>query len=179
MFVFLFAQNCERNFYIGSLTGRLAELVDAMVRRDVSILCVQETKWVGEKARIIEPLGYKLWYIGRDKNRNGVGVIIDTQLLENVVEVRRKSDRILLVKLILGREIFNIISVYAPQVGLDESSKHQFWEDLDEMVQGIPIREKLFIGDDLNGHVRTSRYGFDSDMEDLVLGKEMNQVTRF
>ena len=40
---------------IGPLTGRLAELVDAMIRRNVSILCVQETKWVGEKARIIEP----------------------------------------------------------------------------------------------------------------------------
>jgi len=52
-----------------------------------------------------------------------VGVIIDKQLLEDVVEVRRKCDRILLVKFILSREIFNIISVYAPQVGLDESSK--------------------------------------------------------
>ena len=40
---------------IGSLTGRLAELVNAIVRRNVSILCVQETKRVGEKARIIEP----------------------------------------------------------------------------------------------------------------------------
>jgi len=49
-------------------------------------------------------------------------VIIDKQLLEDAVEVRRKSDRILLVKLILGREIFNVISVYAPQVGLDELS---------------------------------------------------------
>jgi len=29
-------------------------------------------------------------------------------------------------------------------------------------VQGIPIKEKLFIGGDLNGHVRTSRNGFDS-----------------
>jgi len=71
-------------------------------------------------------LGYKLWYTGRDRNRNGIGVIIDKQLLENVVEVRRKGNKILLVKLILGREIFNIISVYAPQVGLDESSKCQF-----------------------------------------------------
>ena len=43
----------------------------------------------------------------------GVGVIIDKQLLEDVVKVRRKGDRILLVKIILGREIFNIISVYA------------------------------------------------------------------
>ena len=39
---------------IGSLTGILAELVDAMARRNVSILCVHETKLVGEKARIIE-----------------------------------------------------------------------------------------------------------------------------
>ena len=29
-------------------------------------------------------------------------------------------------------------------------------------MQGIPIKEKLFIGGDLNGHVRTSRNGFDS-----------------
>ena len=40
---------------IGSLTGSLAELVDATLRRNVSILCMQDTKWVGEKVRIIEP----------------------------------------------------------------------------------------------------------------------------
>ena len=85
---------------------------------------MQETKWVGEKARIIEPWGYKLWYTGRDRNHNGVGVIIDKQLLKNVMEVKRKDDRILLVKHILGRDIFNIISVYAPQVEFDESSKY-------------------------------------------------------
>ena len=53
-------------------------------------------------------------------------MIIDKQLLDDVVKVRRKGDKILLVKLILGREIFNVISVYAPQVRLDESSKRQF-----------------------------------------------------
>ena len=92
----------------------------------------------------------------------GVCAIIDKQLLEDVVKVRRKGDRILLVKLILCGEIFNVISVYAPQVGPDESSKHRFWEDLNKIVQGIPIREKNFIGDDLNGHVGTSHYEFDN-----------------
>ena len=48
-----------------------------MIRRNVSILCVQETKWVGEKGIIIEPWSYKLWYTGRDRNRNRVGVIIN------------------------------------------------------------------------------------------------------
>ena len=55
-----------------------------------------------------------------------MGVIIDKQSHEDVVEVMKKGDKILLIKLILGREIFNVISVYAPQVGLDESSKRQF-----------------------------------------------------
>ena len=86
-------------------------------------MCVKEGKWAGEKTRIIEPWGYKLWYTSRDRNRNGVGVIIDKQLFEDVVEVRRKCDRILLIKLILGREIFNVIRIYAPQVGLDDSGK--------------------------------------------------------
>jgi len=42
------------------------------------------------------------------------------------VEIRRNDDRILLVKLILGKEILNIINAYAPQVGLDEFRKRQF-----------------------------------------------------
>ena len=53
-------------------------------------------------------------------------MITDKQLLENVVEARRKGDRILLAKLTLGREIFDVINIYAPQVGLDEFSKCQF-----------------------------------------------------
>ena len=53
-------------------------------------------------------------------------MIINKQLHKNVVKVRRKGDKILLVKLIIGREIFNVISVHASQVGLDESSKRQF-----------------------------------------------------
>ena len=37
---------------ICSLTGRLAELIDAMVRRNVSILYAQETKWVVKKLEL-------------------------------------------------------------------------------------------------------------------------------
>jgi len=54
------------------------------------------------------------------------------------VEVRRKSDRLISVKLVVGSEILNVVSVYAPQVGLGEEIKRLFWEDLDEVVQSIP-----------------------------------------
>ena len=34
--------------------GKLRELVDAAIRRRVNILCVQETKWKGQKAKEVE-----------------------------------------------------------------------------------------------------------------------------
>ena len=49
-----------------------------------------------------------------------------------------------------------------PQVGLDESVKRQFWEDLDGLIRVVPSSEKLFIGVDLNGHVGTISAGFEA-----------------
>jgi hypothetical protein len=60
----------------------------------------------------------------------------------------------------VGDLVFNVISAYAPQIGLNKSIKRQFWEQLDVLVSSEPISEKLFIGGDLNGHVG-SRVGFD------------------
>jgi hypothetical protein len=65
------------------------------------------------------------------------------------------------VKLLIGDLIFNIISAYASQIGLNESVKMQFWEELDALVSSVPISEKLFIGGDLNGHVGSTRVVFD------------------
>jgi hypothetical protein len=65
------------------------------------------------------------------------------------------------VKLLVGGLIFNIISAYAPQIGLNESIKRQFWEQLYALISSAPISEKLFIGEDLNGHVGSTRVGFD------------------
>jgi hypothetical protein len=39
--------------------------------------------------------------------------------------------------------------------------KMQFWEELDALVSSVSISEKLFIGGDLNGHIGSTRVGFD------------------
>ena len=83
--------------------------------------------------------------MGATSGRNGVGILIDRSLKDGVVEVRRRGDRIILVRMVVGDSALNVISVYAPQVGLSESTKRQFWEDLDSMVSTLPISEKLFI----------------------------------
>jgi exonuclease III len=111
---------------IGTLTGKSMELVDVMLRRKINILCLQETKWVGEKSRLIEDSGFKLWYTGKDRRKNGVGIIVDKSLKDEVVEVKRIGDRIIRIKLVVGKEIVNVISAYAPQVGLEDSIKQKF-----------------------------------------------------
>ncbi|XP_056695703.1 uncharacterized protein [Spinacia oleracea] len=147
---------------IASLTGRLVKVVEVMRRRRINILCLQETKWVGNKAREIAPWGYKLWYSGKTRGRNGVGILIDREYIDDLVDVSRKSDRIMSIKLVIGDEVVTIVSAYAPQVALDASTRQEFWEDLEEVVQSVPRSEKLIIGGDLNGHVGSSRDGFES-----------------
>ncbi|KAH0468862.1 hypothetical protein IEQ34_002094 [Dendrobium chrysotoxum] len=57
---------------VGSLTGKLMKLIDIMIHRKINILCIHETKWVGEKAKEIDSLGFKLWHSCRSHTRNRV-----------------------------------------------------------------------------------------------------------
>ncbi|XP_065642811.1 uncharacterized protein LOC136074421 [Hydra vulgaris] len=122
------------------MTGKGRELVDAMERRKLDILCVQETRWKGSKARSIGG-GFKLFYHGVDGKRNGVGVIPKEELCKSVVEVKRESDRVICVKLEIDGVVMNGISAYAPQVGCDTEEKKEFWRDLDEVALQVPIEK--------------------------------------
>uniref|UniRef100_A0A1S3YDI4 Craniofacial development protein 2-like n=1 Tax=Nicotiana tabacum TaxID=4097 RepID=A0A1S3YDI4_TOBAC len=141
-----------------TLTGKSIDLAKIFQKRKVNIACVQETRWVRSKAR--NAYGYKLWYSRGVKGKNGVGILVDRELRESVVEARRVSDRLMAIKLVVGRSTLNVISAYAPQVGLDEEVKRRFWEELDEVVRGTPPTEKLFIGGNFNGHIGSSASGY-------------------
>ncbi|KAL5193749.1 LINE-1 retrotransposable element ORF2 protein [Glycine soja] len=158
---------------IGTLTGKSIEIVDVMVRRKINFMCLQETKWTGEKAKELDNSGFKLWYTGKIRSRNGVGIIVDKEWKKDVVDVRRVGDRIIALKLVVGQDTFNVISGYAPQVGLAEHFKVKFWEDLEGVLQDIPQGEKVFLGGDLNGHVGSVDRGFEGVHGGFGLG-EMN-----
>lgn len=70
--------------------------------------------------------------------------------------------------------IINLISVYAPQVGLDQQTKDQIWEDLDELVQGLSESDKLYIGGDFNGCVGVNCVGYEGVHEGCVFGVSNN-----
>ncbi|KAK3555596.1 hypothetical protein QTP86_025665 [Hemibagrus guttatus] len=109
--------------------GKGRELADMMERRKVDILCVQETRWKGSKARSIGA-GFKLFYYGVDSKRNGVGVVLKEEFVRNVLEV-----------------------------GCELEEKERFWSELDEVMESIPTGERVVIGADFNGHVGEGNTG--------------------
>jgi hypothetical protein len=109
----------------------------------------------------VEDTSFKLWYTGNMSTKNDVGIVLDKSLKDRVVDIKRQGGMIILVKLLIRDLIFNVISDYAPQISLNESVKMQFWEELYALVSSVTISEKLFIGGDFNGHVCSTRVGFD------------------
>jgi exonuclease III len=92
----------------------------------VNIICVQETKWTGQKAKEVENTGFKLWYTGKERSKNGVDILIDKSLKNRVIAVRRQGDMIIMIKIVFGDLVLNVISAYAPQVGLNDDVKKRF-----------------------------------------------------
>ena len=131
-----------------------------MARKNLQVLCVQETKWRGSKAREIGG-GYKLYYHGEDGTKNGVGIVLCEELKDRVLAVERPSDRVIRMKLDIEGEVWNIVSCYAPQTGCTEYEKDQFWETIDSEMQAVKISERLVVAGDLNGHVGSDRMGYE------------------
>ncbi|VFQ93629.1 unnamed protein product [Cuscuta campestris] len=144
---------------IGTLTGKSIELVQVLKRRRIQVACLQETRWVGTKAREVDC--FKLWYSGSARGRNGVGILVALELREFVVEVKRINDRLMFIKLVLGGCAINVVSAYAPHVGLEDEVKREFLDALDGVVVGFPLTEKVVIGGDFNGHIGESADGFE------------------
>ncbi|KAK3541600.1 hypothetical protein QTP86_033087, partial [Hemibagrus guttatus] len=136
-----------------------------MERRKVDILCVQETRWKGSKARSIGA-GFKLFYYGVDSKRNGVGVVLKEKFVRNVLEVKRVSDRLMSLKLEIEGVMLNVVSGYTPQVGCELEEKERFWSELDEVIESVPTGERVVIGADFNGHVGEGNTG-----DEEVMGK--------
>lgn len=149
---------------IGTLTGKSRELSAIMTHRNIDILCIQETKWTGGKSGGTAwdiGDGCKLYYAGGKRPRNGVGICLSSGWQESVVSVVRTSDRVVSLKLLTPGKTYNIISVYAPQQGCDPEEKERFWNQLEEVMDGVPSTEEMVVAGDLNGHVGQDRGVFE------------------
>ena len=148
---------------VGSLLKRSSEVAEMVGRRQLDFCCVQECKWKGQGARFLEGDGvrYKFFWAGCKEGTAGVGIMIAEKWIDKVVEVKRISARLMMLRITVGDKIVNVVSAYAPQVGRSYSEKEEFWDSMMDLVTGVGDEESIFIGGDLNGHVGQDVDGFE------------------
>ena len=108
---------------VGTMTRKGMKIVSLMKRRFV--LCVQETKWKGERACELRD-GFKIFYYGMDAKRNGVEVVVDPELKKSVLSIERKSDRMIGVKLAVDKQIINIVRCTHPKPDVKRRKRKNF-----------------------------------------------------
>lgn len=154
---------------VGSLRKRDGEVVNMAGERRLDVCCLQETRWRGGSARMLgaDRARYKVFWKGCDSGLAGVGVMVAEKWIEHVVEVKRVNERLMLLRLAVGKRILNIISVYAPQVGRSKEEKEELLAALGKVIGEVGDDEELVVCGDLNCHVGALTEGF----EDVHGGK--------
>ena len=68
--------------------------------------CVQEIRWRGSGCRFFGAIGkkYKLYWMRSKVKTDGVGIFVAEKWVDSVVSVERHSERVLVLKMVLGRD---------------------------------------------------------------------------
>ena len=138
------------------------EVAEELTRRRVDVCCLQETSWKGASADFIGPRGrrFKFWWKGNGGS-GGVGIALVEDLIDSVMEVRKKSDRIMVVVMRYGGKVLRLFSCYAPQVGRRDEEKDSFYQDLQEELLERNQGDIVLLGGDFNGHVGSRTDGYE------------------
>ena len=180
-------KSCERpqpfrigTLNVGTMRGRSNEVVETLSRRKVDLCCLQETRWRNAGVKVIEGKDskHKFFWSGNNKGTGGVGIALAEKWWEKVYEVQRVSDRIMLLRTVVGKLVFAIVSVYAPQVGRPKEEKDRFYEELQGVVATVSQSEELFICGDWNGHIGEKRTGFEEVHGGHALGRRNTEGER-
>ena len=63
--------------------------------------------------------------------------------MDSVVSVERHSERIMVVKMVLGDRLLNVFTRYAPHSGKPDEVKECFWNEVFHLVSCIPQNEMV------------------------------------
>ena len=90
---------------VSTMRGHEGEVVDMAASRRLDFCCLQETGWKGEGVRKLG--GYKFFWMGREEGYHGVGVLVAEKWIKKVLDVKRWSERIMVLRVVVGRSVVN------------------------------------------------------------------------
>jgi exonuclease III len=149
---------------VGTMSKKTGDVTDMVARWRLDFCCVQETRWKGGSVRTMGKKGerYKFFWAGSDQRGfAGVGILVAERWIDKVIEVKRVSERVMVLRVRMGKTVMNLVSAYAPQAGRGIEEKEEFYALMCDVLAGIDPREELVVCGDMNGHTGKKVDGFE------------------
>ena len=122
---------------------------------------MQEVRWRGASARQLEKTP-DTSFSGLATTKAQAALVCSWLMwVDKVYDIKRVSDRIMLIKLLVGEAVLTVLSVYAPQTGLEESTKDAFYDSLQTVISELPDKGIVIPCGDWNGHVGREAAGYE------------------
>ncbi|XP_056001665.1 uncharacterized protein LOC130048676 [Ostrea edulis] len=134
-------------------TGKLKELYDNAERYHLDIVGVQEVRWSGKDKNRHD--SWTFIYSGRDdqKHEAGVGVLLSKRAADAVNSTDCISERLLKIRFKAGVTNLTVIVGYAPTEVANTPEKHEFYEQLNNILGNIPRHDMCLLIGDFNARV--------------------------
>ena len=132
--------------------GKLQAVKQEMSRVNTDVLVISEPKWAG-MGEFNSDDHYILYY-GQDSiRRNGVTIIVNKKVQNEIFECSLKNDR-MISACFQGKPLnITVIQVYASTSNAEEAEVEWFYEDLQDLTELKPKKDVLFIIGDWNAKV--------------------------
>ena len=92
---------------------------------------------------------HKMFCIGNNFSLGCVEILVARKWIDQIFDVKRVNNRLMVIKLLIGKWIVAIVSTYEQE--LAEDVKDKFYEDLISLVSKVNENTLFMIGGALNG----------------------------
>ncbi|XP_018018974.1 craniofacial development protein 2-like [Hyalella azteca] len=164
-----------RTMYRG---GAAAQIASEMKRYHLDVLGISECRWAGA-GRTRLATGQTLIYSGDDElHEVGVAILISQQAEKSLMEWTPVNKRIITARFYSRYRRMTIIQVYAPHNEREEEEKEQFYQELQETLDGCNRNDITIIMGDLNAKVGSDNSGYERTMGVHGLGMQNDNGER-
>ena len=146
---------CKEQYCIGTWNvrsmsqGKLEVVKKEMARVNVNILGISELKWTGMDE--FDSHDHYIYYRGQESlRRNGVAIIINKRVQNEVLRCNLKNERMISVRFQGKPFSITVIQVYGLTSNAEEAEVEWFYEELQDHLELIPKKVVLFIIGDWN-----------------------------
>ena len=151
---------------------KLWELTSIMLRRHISILCIQESHILRSPYYTTDN-GFLVVLSGSstgDREFAGVGFIIAPWMVDSIVGFLQFSNRLACLKLRVTGGVVGIISAYAPHSGYPFDIRQQFFEQLGSMYEKTSVNKGKVVLGDLNCRIHRQLPGEEAYFGEHIYG---------